>query len=760
MSAFRDKSEEHTRDPIDISSSSPSPTTPNLPTSVFSFDETRASPILKAVNNKSSQNLQSLRKIAIKPLASSNGPSKQGIIKTVFTPESYQQSTNHQQRTSAEAMSETRPTKLTLKFRDEVNQQLQKHEQQQKIIQLQKQKQLQQQLEMHRQQQQNQQQQSPHQNGVQHPDGEANLSEKPVIAPVSNMSPSPSIQKSLPVFPRTASAPIQSSSPPSQTSSPATTQTSTIVPTSSSHISILPATASVASTSQVRTPHADDLSSLSFLPPMTLPPNTQSHPQYFKELKPVRPPRSKEFYRIGPNFERTCQNFDLCDPNGVPVYTIISARFDRGFKKFPNSDSWLSYRRNYFTLTSSFSLVQKGNFSIGKIPPFPVYAAQDGKIKSKVLSFAIRITALRVCIDGDVEELPLVQHTAKRDKGPRDAPAIVPAIPGLLPDHNFMRNNTHYRSSSRLQKIEPFFYRKVGPELGPFCENYPPDDKVAHVVLHDRVQFTTAGGGGSQICKAVVQLIATLEDGSSYVVAWSETQPFTLRNRSPGNYYDDGTLIPRAKKAFYAKTYGEEGEEEVKNENPDENNPEKKLNDLLMKHAHALSHKILKDYRELEEDTDEDFGASDGGGQSDINNGLDESSTFMDLKELKKLDNEIKNQLPSLEPSHLHNQIDPDHSVGTYSHTSYASLQSPDAAKLLKTVKPPGPGQTTFDLEQPLISGARDNSSGLSAAKVETTATSAKSGSDYGEPNGITQPQQSTIRVHPQSPQIKESPGP
>ena len=92
-----------------------------------------------------------------------------------------------------------------------------------------------------------------------------------------------------------------------------------------------------------------------------------------------------------------------------------------------------------------------------------------------------------------------------------------------------------------------------------------------------------------------MQLIATLEDNVSYVVAWSETQPFTLRNRSPGNYYEDRTLIPRAKKALYAKTYGEDGEEEVKNENPDENNP-KKLNDLLMKHALALSHSFMKDY--------------------------------------------------------------------------------------------------------------------------------------------------------------------
>lgn len=265
----------------------------------------------------------------------------------------------------------------------------------------------------------------------------------------------------------------------------------------------------------------------------------------FKEHKFV-PPRSKEFYRVGPEFKRTCQNFQLSDPSGNPLYTIISARIDRGFQK-KDDDSWLSYRRNYFTLSASFSIVEKDNVELGRVPPCPVHVSH-GNLTSRVHSFAIRLTAFRICSNGESEEIPLIQHTAKRDKGPREPPAIVPAVPGVLPDHDFMRDNANYRSSAQLRKVEPFFYRSKSL-LGPFTEKYA-TEKVAHVVLFDRIQFTTAGGGGSQVCKASVQLIVTLEDAVSYVVAWCETPPFTLRNRSPANYYKDGTLIPRTRKGF------------------------------------------------------------------------------------------------------------------------------------------------------------------------------------------------------------------
>lgn len=193
--------------------------------------------------------------------------------------------------------------------------------------------------------------------------------------------------------------------------------------------------------------------------------------------------------------------------------------------------------------------MEKNNIQPGKVPPFPVYLTYDNT-RCQVKSFSIRLTAFKVLDNGKSEEIALIQHTAKRYKGPRQPPSVVSAVPGVLPDHAFIRDNANYRSSAQLQKVEPFFFCNRSL-IGPFAAQYP-EEKIAHVVLFDRVQFTPAGGGGSQTCKAVIQLIAELDENVSYVIAYCETPSFTLRNRSPGNYFEDGTLIPRSRKAVAA----------------------------------------------------------------------------------------------------------------------------------------------------------------------------------------------------------------
>ncbi len=263
------------------------------------------------------------------------------------------------------------------------------------------------------------------------------------------------------------------------------------------------------------------------------------------------------------------------DPKGKPLYSIISARIDRGFQK-SDDETWISYRRNYFTLVASFSLVEQNHVELGKVPSFPIYII-NGNIRSQVRSFSIRLTAFKV-LDGDEsEEIALIQHTAKRYKGPRQPPSVIPAVPGLLPDHAFMRDNANYRSAAQLQKVEPFFFRSRSL-MGPFAAQYP-EEKVAHVVLFDRVQFTPAGGGGSQKCKAVVQLMAELDDNVSFVVAHCETPPFTLRNRSPGNYFEDGTLIPRSRKAAAALAAFNNSIGPMSN-NPNHNSPDSIINGI------------------------------------------------------------------------------------------------------------------------------------------------------------------------------------
>lgn len=330
-------------------------------------------------------------------------------------------------------------------------------------------------------------------------------------------------------------------------------------------------------------------------------------------------PRSLDPFKLGPCFTDTYQNFEICGPSGQPLYAVLSARFDRGFQLTAN-DNWLSYRRNYFTLTTCFSLIERDNRQYGKVPPFATYMNSDG-VHSRILSYSIRITALRMCKSGEMVELPLIQHTPKRDKGPREAPAIVPTVPGLLPDPQFMRENTHYRSSARIQKVEPFFFRSKSL-LGSFCEFYP-EEKAAQVAVFDRVQFTTAGGGGSQVCKAIVQLVVTLEDDISYVLAYTESDPFTLRNRSPGNYFEDGTLIPRARKSLMNELGespngdGRQRRSLVKDEHglvvdnsqniDSEHRPtETDLNLLLISKVRTATEQYKHEYREISESSEDD----------------------------------------------------------------------------------------------------------------------------------------------------------
>lgn len=244
--------------------------------------------------------------------------------------------------------------------------------------------------------------------------------------------------------------------------------------------------------------------------------------------------KTKKFFRIGPGMKRTCQNFHIVDPSGRQVYALIASRIDRGFHM--GSAGWLTYRRNYITVSSSFSLTTNTRMEYGKVPQCHLYVC-NGDSRLLIRSFALRITAFQIFSEDVLEEIPLIQHTPKRNKGFKKPPAIIPAVPGLLPSHNFIQNNTTCRTMSRRIAVENLFtHPRKG--LGTFVEYYPECENINHVVVFERIQFTTPSGGESNKCKLVVQLITTLENGVSYVAAWSETPPFSLRIRSPSSYSD------------------------------------------------------------------------------------------------------------------------------------------------------------------------------------------------------------------------------
>lgn len=256
---------------------------------------------------------------------------------------------------------------------------------------------------------------------------------------------------------------------------------------------------------------------------------------------PDNPQKNKKFFRIGPSFKRTCQNFSIVDSQNQQIFAILACRIDRGFH-FTN-EGWLTYRRNYITFSSAFSLTTSSAIEYGKIPKCNLYIDTGNDTRLLIKYFSLRITAFQSLPNGKLEEVLLIQHTPKRNKGLKRAPAMIPVVPGLLPSHDYIKNNTTFRTSTRKKEVESHIsYPKNA--LGSFAQHYP-DDTISYVALFERIQITTPTGGDYQKCKAVIQLVATVESGACYVAAWSETPYFTLRIRSPSSYGDGVLLVNR-----------------------------------------------------------------------------------------------------------------------------------------------------------------------------------------------------------------------
>lgn len=268
--------------------------------------------------------------------------------------------------------------------------------------------------------------------------------------------------------------------------------------------------------------------------------------RHCKELVFVNYSQEKcEFLKIGPSFGRTNQVLNIVDSEGKSIYAILACRLDRGFHMVDGE--WITYRRNYFTLTASYSLTFGDPVEYGKVPRCNLYLDVD-KEKSKILFFSIKTSAIELDSSKGFQNVALIQHTSKCNIGTQQEPSVIPIVPGILPSHEFIKNNCILRATNQKQGIEKLLaYPKV--ELGEFGQYYitnsETNDSIPFVALFERLQFSTPSGGDSCKVKALVQLIVTLESGDSYVAAWSETPYFTLRIRPPSSYPERIALIQR-----------------------------------------------------------------------------------------------------------------------------------------------------------------------------------------------------------------------
>lgn len=256
-------------------------------------------------------------------------------------------------------------------------------------------------------------------------------------------------------------------------------------------------------------------------------------------------PRSSNQFRVGPPFCATSV--------GTPVYSAskpqhavapkICARLDRGFDLIEGE--WIGYKRNYFTLVAAF-----------QFPGLPLtVTATDtfmcvGADGTRLPLCAFKILLTSVCLEDNSTAVTLVQHTAKRDRGPQSAPPLYYAVPGELPAHNTMKLVANIRNGDKIDRCNRLFYLLKEEHAQAVAHNpqcmlatYPRDCEILLVARYERIQFLSAGCGNRKLASTnnkhyvlVVQLLGVTDLGTNVVLASTQSPPLIVRGRSPSNY--------------------------------------------------------------------------------------------------------------------------------------------------------------------------------------------------------------------------------
>jgi hypothetical protein len=175
---------------------------------------------------------------------------------------------------------------------------------------------------------------------------------------------------------------------------------------------------------------------------------------------------------------------------------------DRGF--FLADNDWTCYRRNYFQVSSVFSVHGFNHYYSVNEPHVFVKTDEDGTLQP-VQRFLLGVSAR---VANSEKEIELIQHTPKRDKGPQFRPEPKPIAPGGNLTMSSVANNQN-------------------------------------IVTFERVQFKTATANNGKrraaqqyyIC--IIELFAETDRGQTIKIASCQSAPLVVRGRSPGHYADN-----------------------------------------------------------------------------------------------------------------------------------------------------------------------------------------------------------------------------
>ncbi|KAL3475786.1 hypothetical protein BJX99DRAFT_228920 [Aspergillus californicus] len=233
-----------------------------------------------------------------------------------------------------------------------------------------------------------------------------------------------------------------------------------------------------------------------------------------------------------PPFEDTNTIHSVIAGNQI-VRPEIGAKIHKGF--FQVDDKWTCYRRNYFSISCSFSFHPSGHG--------PFFLKYDGR-NERIIQFSMSISAV---VNGQHNEVrELVQHTPKRDKQSERPPQRVV----LQPCQTTAMAPSLGSTSTGGQHGFPLMSQSAGMPMD-YSSSYssaPQQSQPPTQHTFERIQFqkATANNGKrraqQQYYNLVVDLYAEIpgkHGGKEWVkFARKLSYPMVVRGRSPGHYKD------------------------------------------------------------------------------------------------------------------------------------------------------------------------------------------------------------------------------
>lgn len=224
--------------------------------------------------------------------------------------------------------------------------------------------------------------------------------------------------------------------------------------------------------------------------------------------------------------------FHYQDPNRTSAKIGVYGCIDKGF--FQAEGEWTCYRRNYFSCVCHYTLT----------PYFPGVPVDFTPSSSRapaatVHGFAMCISA--VVADNDQHAIELVQHTAKRDKGPTKTPPRIPLM--AKPDTGVHSHVGMYGTNAAMGHSNSSHYPD-GWVVSDTSGNSPQTE-----CTFERIQFkqATQNNGKRRAAQQYYHLIIELwantgsPGGSDHwvKVAYRKSAKMIVRGRSPGHYQND-----------------------------------------------------------------------------------------------------------------------------------------------------------------------------------------------------------------------------